>query len=297
MTHTFLCTYIGVWKKTHKILQSVCCSTVDTSAAERLPGVVCCLFADSVPGSKITGIKQDETVFADGQVGVLPIWLIRLRGALEKKKKNICLLSGNVCGSNNRSGGGRQSASCSKSRQGGENWIWGAAACHNHPGKTDETETRGLCCSGNIYKYQISRLIDRKPSLLNPFMSQSELFRTEMLRWGLSRRKRSLRVGMVSVMSALDSSWSILMTNGLHHRWDAHRRSRAFLPGDSCHFGRSQRRWRDGAFRFNAVSQWHTGEDILGTVFFCQEQFGANFQKYLSRSTLLAHVSLSVSCS
>uniref|UniRef100_A0A3P9KBT9 Xanthine dehydrogenase/oxidase n=1 Tax=Oryzias latipes TaxID=8090 RepID=A0A3P9KBT9_ORYLA len=42
--------------------------TVDTSAAERLPGVVCCLFADSVPGSKITGIKQDETVFADGQV-------------------------------------------------------------------------------------------------------------------------------------------------------------------------------------------------------------------------------------
>uniref|UniRef100_A0A8C8A1D0 xanthine dehydrogenase n=1 Tax=Oryzias sinensis TaxID=183150 RepID=A0A8C8A1D0_9TELE len=42
--------------------------SVDTSAAECLPGVVCCLFADSVPGSKITGIKQDEFVFADGQV-------------------------------------------------------------------------------------------------------------------------------------------------------------------------------------------------------------------------------------
>ncbi|KAF7207112.1 xanthine dehydrogenase/oxidase [Nothobranchius furzeri] len=42
--------------------------SVDVSAAKRCPGVVCCLFADDVPGSNITGVKQDETVFADGQV-------------------------------------------------------------------------------------------------------------------------------------------------------------------------------------------------------------------------------------
>ncbi|MED6259817.1 hypothetical protein ATANTOWER_000009 [Ataeniobius toweri] len=42
--------------------------SVDVSAAERLPGVVCCLFASDVPGSNITGMRQDETIFADGQV-------------------------------------------------------------------------------------------------------------------------------------------------------------------------------------------------------------------------------------
>lgn len=36
--------------------------------AENLPGVVCCLFADSIPGSNTTGIKQDESVLADGKV-------------------------------------------------------------------------------------------------------------------------------------------------------------------------------------------------------------------------------------
>uniref|UniRef100_A0A0S7KNJ6 XDH n=1 Tax=Poeciliopsis prolifica TaxID=188132 RepID=A0A0S7KNJ6_9TELE len=42
--------------------------SVDISAAEQCPGVVCCLFARDVPGSNITGVRQDETVFADGQV-------------------------------------------------------------------------------------------------------------------------------------------------------------------------------------------------------------------------------------
>lgn len=66
----------------------MCCSSIDASAAERLPGVVCCLFADSVPGSNVTGIKQDETVFADRQVGFFSIWLIRLHGALDKKNRS-----------------------------------------------------------------------------------------------------------------------------------------------------------------------------------------------------------------
>ncbi|KAM4711210.1 xanthine dehydrogenase/oxidase [Anableps anableps] len=42
--------------------------SVDVSVAERCHGVVCCLFASDVPGSNITGVRQDETVFADGQV-------------------------------------------------------------------------------------------------------------------------------------------------------------------------------------------------------------------------------------
>ncbi|XP_072235326.1 xanthine dehydrogenase/oxidase-like [Leuresthes tenuis] len=42
--------------------------SVDTSAAECLPGVVCCLFADDVPGSNATGIRQDQSVLADGKV-------------------------------------------------------------------------------------------------------------------------------------------------------------------------------------------------------------------------------------
>uniref|UniRef100_A0A3Q2NQQ5 Xanthine dehydrogenase n=1 Tax=Fundulus heteroclitus TaxID=8078 RepID=A0A3Q2NQQ5_FUNHE len=37
--------------------------SVDAAAAERSPGVVCCLFASDVPGSNITGMRQDETVF------------------------------------------------------------------------------------------------------------------------------------------------------------------------------------------------------------------------------------------
>uniref|UniRef100_A0A3Q3GIU0 Xanthine dehydrogenase/oxidase n=1 Tax=Kryptolebias marmoratus TaxID=37003 RepID=A0A3Q3GIU0_KRYMA len=41
---------------------------VYVSAAEGFPGVVSFLFADDVPGSNVTGMRQDETVFADGQV-------------------------------------------------------------------------------------------------------------------------------------------------------------------------------------------------------------------------------------
>lgn len=49
----------------------VCNSSVDTAAAEKLPGVVCCVFADDIPGSNATGPTQhDETVLADRQVRV-----------------------------------------------------------------------------------------------------------------------------------------------------------------------------------------------------------------------------------
>uniref|UniRef100_A0A3B4XUX8 Xanthine dehydrogenase/oxidase n=1 Tax=Seriola lalandi dorsalis TaxID=1841481 RepID=A0A3B4XUX8_SERLL len=44
-------------------------TSIDTSAAECLPGVVCCVFADDIPGSNATGpIEYDESVLADRQV-------------------------------------------------------------------------------------------------------------------------------------------------------------------------------------------------------------------------------------
>ncbi|KAK5847441.1 hypothetical protein PBY51_016565 [Eleginops maclovinus] len=43
--------------------------SVDSSAAEAMPGVVCCVFAADIPGSNSTGpILNDDTVFASGQV-------------------------------------------------------------------------------------------------------------------------------------------------------------------------------------------------------------------------------------
>ncbi|XP_005932779.1 xanthine dehydrogenase/oxidase isoform X1 [Haplochromis burtoni] len=43
--------------------------SIDTSGAERCPGVVCFLFADDIPGSNTAGsLKFDETVLADGEV-------------------------------------------------------------------------------------------------------------------------------------------------------------------------------------------------------------------------------------
>ncbi|XP_008301642.1 xanthine dehydrogenase/oxidase isoform X1 [Stegastes partitus] len=43
--------------------------SVDAAAAESSSGVVCCLFADDIPGSNATGpIEYDETVLAEGQV-------------------------------------------------------------------------------------------------------------------------------------------------------------------------------------------------------------------------------------
>lgn len=41
---------------------------MDVSSAQRSPGVVSFLFADDIPGSNRTGMRQDETVFADSQV-------------------------------------------------------------------------------------------------------------------------------------------------------------------------------------------------------------------------------------
>ncbi|XP_034409309.1 xanthine dehydrogenase/oxidase isoform X5 [Cyclopterus lumpus] len=43
--------------------------SIDTSAAEGMPGVVCCVFAEDIPGSNATGpVQYDETVLADRQV-------------------------------------------------------------------------------------------------------------------------------------------------------------------------------------------------------------------------------------
>ncbi|KAK5874775.1 hypothetical protein CesoFtcFv8_027332 [Champsocephalus esox] len=43
--------------------------SIDASAAEEMPGVVCCVFASDIPGSNATGpIHYDETVLADQQV-------------------------------------------------------------------------------------------------------------------------------------------------------------------------------------------------------------------------------------
>ncbi|KAM7375600.1 hypothetical protein PAMA_014620 [Pampus argenteus] len=43
--------------------------SIDVAAAQSMPGVVCCVFADDIPGSNATGpIAYDETVFADRQV-------------------------------------------------------------------------------------------------------------------------------------------------------------------------------------------------------------------------------------
>lgn len=47
----------------------MCNSSVDTAAAEQMPGVVCCVFVNDIPGSNATGpIRHDETVLADRQV-------------------------------------------------------------------------------------------------------------------------------------------------------------------------------------------------------------------------------------
>ncbi|KAM9836215.1 xanthine dehydrogenase/oxidase [Aulostomus maculatus] len=46
-----------------------CILSIDPSAAEALPGVVCCVFAEDIPGSNATGpIEYDETVLAASQV-------------------------------------------------------------------------------------------------------------------------------------------------------------------------------------------------------------------------------------
>uniref|UniRef100_A0A8D0DDN4 Xanthine dehydrogenase/oxidase n=2 Tax=Sander lucioperca TaxID=283035 RepID=A0A8D0DDN4_SANLU len=43
--------------------------SIDSSVAEAMPGVACCVFAEDIPGSNAVGpITYDETVLADGQV-------------------------------------------------------------------------------------------------------------------------------------------------------------------------------------------------------------------------------------
>ncbi|XP_059183934.1 xanthine dehydrogenase/oxidase isoform X2 [Centropristis striata] len=43
--------------------------SIDATEAESMPGVVCCVFADDIPGSNATGpVEYDETILATGQV-------------------------------------------------------------------------------------------------------------------------------------------------------------------------------------------------------------------------------------
>lgn len=44
------------------------CRSIDTSEAEKVPGFVCFLSADDIPGSNETGIFNDETIFAKDKV-------------------------------------------------------------------------------------------------------------------------------------------------------------------------------------------------------------------------------------
>lgn len=46
------------------------CRSIDTSEAQKVPGFVCFISADDVPGSNITGIGNDEMVFAKDKVCV-----------------------------------------------------------------------------------------------------------------------------------------------------------------------------------------------------------------------------------
>lgn len=44
------------------------CRSIDTSEAQKVPGFVCFLSAEDIPGSNVTGLFDDETVFAKDEV-------------------------------------------------------------------------------------------------------------------------------------------------------------------------------------------------------------------------------------
>ena len=44
------------------------CRSIDVSEAQKVPGFVCFLSADDIPGSNETGLFNDETVFAKDTV-------------------------------------------------------------------------------------------------------------------------------------------------------------------------------------------------------------------------------------
>lgn len=51
-------------KKRNNIISPSFLSSVDASEAQSVPGFVCFVSAKDVPGSNVTGIANDETVFA-----------------------------------------------------------------------------------------------------------------------------------------------------------------------------------------------------------------------------------------
>lgn len=101
-THTHTHTHAPVLSNA-----GVCSSSIDSSAAERMPGVVCCVFADDIPGSNATGpVEYDETVFARRQV------CFCLSGQSGDPAQSAVWVddvsfapAGDVCGSYNRRGG------------------------------------------------------------------------------------------------------------------------------------------------------------------------------------------------
>lgn len=50
------------------------CRSIDISEAQKVPGFVCFISADDIPGSNKTGLGNDETVFAKDKV-----WLAFLK--------------------------------------------------------------------------------------------------------------------------------------------------------------------------------------------------------------------------
>lgn len=50
------------------------CRSIDISEAQKVPGFVCFISADDIPGSNTTGLGNDETIFAKDKV-----WLAFLK--------------------------------------------------------------------------------------------------------------------------------------------------------------------------------------------------------------------------
>lgn len=110
-------------------------------------------------------------------------------------------------------------------------------------------------------------LLNRKPLLPSPYISQSEPSRRETWRWDLNRLTTSWRVRLspcviCSWFQRVIRYWLLINYWVTIDRWHAHRRSGAFLPGDKRHSGCSpRRRRRDGALCFYSVCCQNTGNN------------------------------------
>uniref|UniRef100_A0A8D0DDT3 Xanthine dehydrogenase/oxidase n=1 Tax=Sander lucioperca TaxID=283035 RepID=A0A8D0DDT3_SANLU len=70
--------------------------SIDSSVAEAMPGVACCVFAEDIPGSNAVGpITYDETVLADGQVTCVGHIIVTENSPTKKVLKLASIL--NIC--------------------------------------------------------------------------------------------------------------------------------------------------------------------------------------------------------